>query len=522
MIGQTQAVEGAQKNMPPNASKASEAQWKRFEQGFSDKQQANNNSPLGSLGPLNPQQVADCWQSVIDQTTRGSDNYRKVSEKINAALDEEFKQRQESFKKAAEKYTEYMKDLAEHQREFYQSALLQKASNEDQNKAFGTSLRSVSSYADLDEAKALQGPTMAEATLRAQQLLGAISASNAAYQQAAISTSRYSAALEKLEAVQAELEKQHAAAQASGNKDASDQIEDKLRQNAASQETLTGGYKAQQKADDAAKYLSTWQGEWQQTLNKMSEQFSDFGGNLTKTFSQAFGSVNDELIKLLTTRHTNGYDTRQQFKAVGKEAFSGLANTGLKGVEGYGIEGLQKLFGKGARAPDGTQQSPFHVIVANVAKDMENTAKGVGGAISSMPGVGSMIARMFGPSQPTGALLSNGLRAGAGVGLGSLASIASSLPAFASGGPFSAGIDALVGERGPEIVHFGAAGRVIPNNKIGMGDVHHHHNYNVGSNNPGEVRRQVMMGIAAAAPHIQKSSVKATHEYARRRPSSAR
>ncbi len=254
--------------------------------------------------------------------------------------------------------------------------------------------------------------------------------------------------------------------------------------------------------DDQASVLNTsFKGQWESTLNQMSNDFKDFGTELTGNFKQTIGNINGEIVKLLTTRHTNGYDTRQQFKSIGKEAFSGIADTGLKGIEGYGISGLQKFFGKSAKAPDGSAASPFHVIMASVA------GAATGGVKSAVSGVGNFVPSVLGPLKSAGSSI-GGLLGSAFQGF------------FADGGDVTANRPMVVGERGAEMFVPHVAGSIIPNNKLGGSTMHHHWNIDArGATNPGEVERAAMRAVMKAAPHIQKSSVKATHEYARRRPS---
>jgi hypothetical protein len=96
------------------------------------------------------------------------------------------------------------------------------------------------------------------------------------------------------------------------------------------------------------------------------------------------------------------------------------------------------------------------------------------------------------------------------------------IPGFASGGDPAAGTTAWVGEAGPELVHFGSAAHVTPNNQLrGGGNTNHTWNIDArGSGDPAAVQMAVQRGIREAAPHLIAASVKATAEHAWRTGSS--
>lgn len=89
-------------------------------------------------------------------------------------------------------------------------------------------------------------------------------------------------------------------------------------------------------------------------------------------------------------------------------------------------------------------------------------------------GIGSFFADLFSGGLDFGGLFGGGGGGGSynpGVGPGGMGFTHFGGPR-AEGGPVAPGLDYLVGEEGPEIVRFGAAGTVIPNDELGGGDVH--------------------------------------------------
>jgi tape measure domain-containing protein len=112
--------------------------------------------------------------------------------------------------------------------------------------------------------------------------------------------------------------------------------------------------------------------------------------------------------------------------------------------------------------------------------------------------------------------LRNLLSPGGGNLLGSIGSGISKIFGFADGGSPPVGQVSMVGERGPELFVPKAAGTIIPNHKMGGGQVVNISVDARGATDPAMVRHQVNQGILQAAPSLIAASENRTLTNARR------
>ena len=205
----------------------------------------------------------------------------------------------------------------------------------------------------------------------------------------------------------------------------------------------------------------------------------DAAGQMREIATSSLNTVNSEIVKAMSGQRTS-------FSNAGASIFRNVASIGLQKAEGAILGGL----GFGGKA-DGSQSKPLYVRIAG----------GMTGAASSLAS-----------------------KAAGGVG-GFFGSLMQHLPMFADGGPISANMMSIVGERGPELFMPSMAGHIIPNHQLsgsrGNGDIH----INVdatGATDPAQTHAAVVRGITFAAPQIVAASQQASLERNRRTPASAR
>ena len=124
------------------------------------------------------------------------------------------------------------------------------------------------------------------------------------------------------------------------------------------------------------------------------------------------------------------------------------------------------------------------------------------------------------PSQTSTPIPASGFAKVAGSLLGNVASFAGF---FAEGGDFPGDSTAIVGERGPELVHFGKSGHVTPNNELGdmigvfqhVGDVHIDAR---GAHDQAAIEAAAHRGYKRAVNDSMTASAQAQREQARRIP----
>ncbi len=256
-------------------------------------------------------------------------------------------------------------------------------------------------------------------------------------------------------------------------------------------------YAAQHNLDEAAITTSSFSGEWNTTLNGIASEFTDFGKNFSESFRSTLDSLNEAITTLLTTRHSGGMATRRAFEAVAHQGHTSVTSSGLKGIEGLGMNAL----GIGGNKL-GTRSNPM--VTQDVSAVLKIGANLLGSAGSSIGAAASSV----------------------GGGIGSIFKSALGLiPHFADGGPISACVTALVGENGPEIVNFGQSGNIIPNDKIGAGGgmtQYHEHDYDLkNASDPREIERHPTFYFGVTQLSAVKTGIAGTRERMMRRPRTA-
>ena len=238
--------------------------------------------------------------------------------------------------------------------------------------------------------------------------------------------------------------------------------------------TATASADLQAVKDQYAAFTETGLGGAMSALQAFTAASRDSAAQLREIVDSVVNNVNKAILTDLTH---HGAQTRGAWKDAGKGIFTDVAGSALKKGEGA----IFGLFGGGGKL--GTKSNPMFVKSADVLPVGASTA-----AASALGGSGGLMAGLLGK-------------------------VAGFLPHFAGGGDFGAGTTALVGEQGPEIVHFGSAGHVTPNGKVsnigGGGDTHHNWNIDArGSSNPAQTAAMVQQGIMTAVPHIIEATKK--------------
>ncbi len=204
-------------------------------------------------------------------------------------------------------------------------------------------------------------------------------------------------------------------------------------------------------------------------LNELTDASRDAAHQMQDLSTGALSRLNSALVDELTTRHHHGWHD-SPFRAAGADIFKQTTAAGVNKAEGMVMEGLG--FGKA-----GSRSNPMYI------KDVDFAAPGKSaGAGAFVPPAARPFlqdADQFWNMAPPNIGVSGGgdgssqtsmpiPASGFGKIMGSLLGNVSSFAGFfADGGDFPGDSSAIVGERGPELVHFGRSGHVTPNNEIG-------------------------------------------------------
>jgi hypothetical protein len=273
------------------------------------------------------------------------------------------------------------------------------------------------------------------------------------------------------------------------------------------QSALNGQYQVQAAQDQQSVNSQTPFGAWKQSLDQFVQQSRDTASQVRDIWSNALSSVNDEIVKIISTRHN--YNTRVEFGNLGASMFRNVAGAGLQKAEGALLGGL----GLGGGKADGSAGKPFHVIVAGATAGASATG-------------GGLISKMFGGSTGSSGGSTATSSGGGGGFLSSIGSFASKIFSglgFADGGMPPVGMASLVGENGPELFVPTASGVVVPNSSTGGGDTHHNWNIDArGANDPAAVNAAVQRGISRAMPSIAAATTHAQQNGKSRMPPSRR
>jgi hypothetical protein len=350
--------------------------------------------------------------------------------------------------------------------------------------------------------------TMAAAAFKIREVMIAHEVATGAiskYDAAVLTTSAHSQEFAaKLDALKAELEglKQDQANLDPSGKD----YEREMPQLVARQQAVQNQIDATQAQADQQAQQDAWQ-QFSETglggavaaLQEFTAASKDSAAQLKQLTSSTLDSFNKTLLSIMTTP---GRDHQHAWTNLGKSVFTDISSTALKKGEGslmsaFGIPGL----GGGKL---GTKSNPMFVKIADAVPKLPGM-----GAAPAMPNIPGF--DLSGTDQFGAAAGGSSSAAQTMFGVGAKVAMAA-IPFLADGGPFSPGF-AVVGEQGPELVHFGGSGHVTPNHKLsslGGGETHHHWNIDArGSSNPAETMALVQRGIMQAAPHLIAASVQA-------------
>jgi hypothetical protein len=220
------------------------------------------------------------------------------------------------------------------------------------------------------------------------------------------------------------------------------------------------------------------------------QQSRDTASQVRDIWSSALSSVNEEIVKIISTKHNP--NTRMEFGNLGAGMFRSVASAGLQKGEGALMSALHLGGSKGLGS---SQANAMWVRMTGVA----------GGAGST---IGSAVSKAAG---------------GIGGFIGKIAGIASGL-GFAGGGMPPVGMASLVGENGPELFVPHTAGTVVPNGGFGGGNTH----ITLGgmdlrgASDPAAFEAIANRVFSKHVPSMISASMQAQRESHARKPSSAR
>lgn len=196
--------------------------------------------------------------------------------------------------------------------------------------------------------------------------------------------------------------------------------------------------------DARSGYLLEWQEQTNEALTNMDMMGANMAQNLTSSMSVAFDSI--------LTGTASAKDAFADFaKGMAASMVGALADMAAQWVA-YQI--VQKVVGKAAQAGEATAMS------LNASAAVAMAGLNAFASTAAIPIVGPVLA----PAAAAAAIAATTPMAAAVAAMSGAA-----VGARALGGQVRGGESYLVGERGPELLHMGTSGRVIPNDKMGGG-----------------------------------------------------
>jgi lambda family phage tail tape measure protein len=316
-----------------------------------------------------------------------------------------------------------------------------------------------------------------EAQIQIGLSAGTIDKYDAAMQTAALHQQQFTRSLEELAASRAALEKRFGPRSTASTPEAQAAYQSLDNQ----QSQLEGQNRIQAGQDQQSLTAATGLGAWKQSLDQFVQESRDTAAQVRDIWTSALSSVNEEIVKILSTRHN--YGVRQQFGNIGAGIFRSVASAGLNKAEGTVLGAFRKA--------DGSSSNPFHVIIAGAAASGAAGGAAVSKVAGSVSGIIGKIGGFFS-------------------GLG-----------FAGGGMPPVNMASLVGENGPELFVPRTAGTVMPAGSFG-GVTHKWHVDARGATDPAAVMAMVERGIRKAAPSLIAGSLHAQSDRNSRKPSSSR
>lgn len=221
----------------------------------------------------------------------------------------------------------------------------------------------------------------------------------------------------------------------------------------------------------ATEHAKTLGGQMEQLKNQFNDTQEKIGETLLKSLKpfMDFISEHPTTIPILTDSLLALAGAFVLVKSVA--VISGVMSIAATAISGLGTAAT--VTGGALSAMAGIAAIPIAVVVAGAIADLyllKKAADSVKGAFEAVNNSASAAANLA----PEGQIRTLQKQAAAARALGDtvqVTRIANAIAALgggrASGGPITAGVPYLVGEKGPEIVVPGQSGTVIPNNKIG-------------------------------------------------------
>jgi len=268
-------------------------------------------------------------------------------------------------------------------------------------------------------------------------------------------------------------------------------------------EELKGIHKVELAREQAELLSKTWRGAAMQSTSGYLSQYSD--ANVSGRLSQAtLQTTNESVAHAMTTGNGNFAGA---FRSLGDAG----ATQGLGFVENKFLKGpLSKMLG--TNRPKGSASDPIYVKMSGVGGVGPSSKGGPASLTTTISSVTNLLPTSAGP----GGVLST---------IGS--TLTKALPFIAgflaTGGPVSAGLSYMVGERGPELFTSSSSGTIIPNHKLsqvgggGDGSTAIHVDAR-GATDPAATAMAVQRGILAMGHAAVRQSMHAATEMKARTP----
>ena len=495
------------------ASAAAEARRQAAEKQFAAMENVLNRRK--AMEQLSAADEAAYWEAQLGPAQKYSENVDKVYARLGSAQQTYYREVDASIAKAWEQYN--------HEKLVMQEQL---RTLEELDKQWAEALhRDADAKAALAEVNLGNSNGMAELITSHEAATGAITKYDAAVQMASLHASTYAAQL-------AAITKEKA------NDDADTSLSTDQRKANQDQRDVKAA-QIQGEADRTAQqdrwneFYTTGLGGATAALEQFEASARDSSAQMREFVSNTIKGLNDTLLKGLSTRHEHwGSDLGNYGAGLAKNVGEVTLNKGEGALmapltkflesQGEGGKSIEQMLGldKDSKKPVGTASDPLYVKMAGDAggaanplqdihaamgkvKDLANLTKpapvspdlmaALGGQGQSSQDLGQMLFAGSGfgggdddsapadsaPSRTSMPIPASGFGKIMGSLLGNVSSFAGF---FADGGDFPGDSSAIVGERGPELVHFGRSGHVTPNNELGdalgsggfqhIGDVH--------------------------------------------------
>ena len=457
------------KSLEEQARKAAEAQMHGYQEGASKLklQFASDHDEMVTQEML-------FWENIANSAKLLPENRREVLAQLASSTAEFYRALDSEAKKAIEEQAKFAREEKQSFEE------LTRMMNE-----WDKELAAISNAeSELAAGRQKNSDLMAEWTVKQKEATGELSRHDAVMQIAALHAADYAAQLAKIQ-------QERDANAANGGIDENERRKRDLDLQRRAVD-VTGQRDRTAAADQLAAYQATAAGAAATALQEFAVRVTDTSRLLADTVMNTLNHANQTLLKVMTEK---SWQRRGAGKELGKGIFTDIAGKGLE----YGEGSIMKALRLSKTKPDGTQENPMWVRMVG-----QIPGQGTNPLSSLMQGASSIA--------PESHMLST------------LLSFIP-IPGFAEGGDVAAGTTAWVGERGPELVHFGSSAHVTPNHKLGgasgmhIGDVHIDAR---GATDPAAIEAAAHRGYQAAVQTSVSASRYIAAQDQRRVPSLAR